>query len=186
MSIIINQALSLKLDDLKPRLDPVITTTSLPTPPLEPDLGSSDLSEIAPVHISLEPTPTVAVIGVGYVGTHLMEVFSFQYDTVGFDISPKRVAEVRRQFDANPRVTLTTDVRHLTEATHFLISVPTLLLPDKSIDSSYLRSAIDTVSKHARLQQQFPAAPGCYRDHVAAAGHACGRVSQPPWSTNSR
>jgi UDP-N-acetyl-D-mannosaminuronate dehydrogenase len=90
------------------------------------------------------------VIGTGYVGTHLIEVFASQYQTLGFDISQKRINEIHEQFGLNERVELTCDVGRLASATHYLISVPTLLLPDKSIDSSYLRAAISTVSEYAR------------------------------------
>jgi UDP-N-acetyl-D-mannosaminuronate dehydrogenase len=92
----------------------------------------------------------VAVIGTGYVGTHLIEVFASQYQTLGFDISQKRINEIQEQFSVNERVELTADAGRLASATHFLISVPTLLLPNKSIDSSYLRSALATVSEYAR------------------------------------
>ncbi|KXJ84750.1 hypothetical protein Micbo1qcDRAFT_181386, partial [Microdochium bolleyi] len=51
----------------------------------------------------LDVRPFVAVIGVGYVGTHLVENFSREYDTLGFDISPKRVAELQRSFASNGR-----------------------------------------------------------------------------------
>lgn len=119
------------------------------TPPAEAEHEARDLAA------SLEPIdanspPLVAVIGVGYVGTHLVEVFSRAYNTLGFDVSERRVQDLKQTFAANKRVALTSSPRDLHAATHYLISVPTLLLPDKSVDTSYLRSALKTVAAHAR------------------------------------
>lgn len=125
-----------------------------PTPPPEAEdtsleaLSSTPLAPLTPIRP--DATPLVAVIGVGYVGTHLVEVFSAQYQTLGFDVSEKRLDQLRDDFLGNPRVDFTSQASNLAGATHFLISVPTLLLPDKSIDSSYLRSALRTVAQHAR------------------------------------
>lgn len=123
-----------------------------PTPPAEHDLKAqfSSVTGVSVDAIPFDAEPLVAVIGVGYVGTHLMEVFSAKYETLGFDISQRRIKEVREQYPWNDRVNFTTHADYLSDATHFLISVPTLLLPDKSIDCSYLRSALQTVSAHAR------------------------------------
>jgi nucleotide sugar dehydrogenase len=100
----------------------------------------------------IKPTdePLVAVIGVGYVGEHLVSEFSKHFNVLGYDVSPARKKLLEAQFAANDRVHLTTTARDLAGATHFLISVPTLLLPDKTIDSSFLRSALAAVGQHAR------------------------------------
>lgn len=121
-----------------------------PTPPVDYHSPKADLVSALPTSVLPNTKPLVAVLGVGYVGTHLIENFSSKYDTLGYDISLKRIDEVEKQFTDNTRVKLTTNPEHLSEATHYLISVPTLLLSDKSIDSSYLRSALDTVATHAR------------------------------------
>ncbi|KAF5004373.1 hypothetical protein FDECE_9120, partial [Fusarium decemcellulare] len=103
-------------------------------------------------HASLsgEATPLVAVIGVGFVGTGLVDSFSSKYEILGFDISEDRVRELRTEFKARPNVAFTSTEADLGKATHFLVSVPTLLLPDKSIDLSYLRSALRKVEQWAR------------------------------------
>jgi len=41
----------------------------------------------------------IAVIGLGYVGLPLAVEFGKHYDTVGFDIDPDRIAELRRGVD---------------------------------------------------------------------------------------
>lgn len=100
--------------------------------------------------ITLVTEPLVAIIGVGYVGQHLVHVFSREYNVIGYDISESRIGQVKRVFEGNERVRFTTSSSDISAATHFLISVPTLLLPDKTIDSSYLRNAVATVGRCAR------------------------------------
>ncbi|WKT54002.1 UDP-glucose/GDP-mannose dehydrogenase [Fusarium oxysporum f. sp. vasinfectum] len=108
-----------------------------------------DKSNITPT----EATPLVAVIGVGFVGTGLVDSFSSKYDILGFDISEARLEFLRGEFKARPNVSFTSNESDLQNATHFLISVPTLLRSDRSIDLSYLRNALRRVEKWAR--------PGC-------------------------
>ncbi|KAL7920189.1 hypothetical protein ACQKWADRAFT_328894 [Trichoderma austrokoningii] len=100
-----------------------------------------------------EPEPLVAVIGVGYVGEHLTEVFSRCFNVLGYDVSTTRVRDLAARYYGNNKVRITSEAKDLSAASHFLISVPTLLKEDKTVDTSYLRSALATVEEHA--------APGC-------------------------
>ncbi|XEV03008.1 hypothetical protein FSHL1_008295 [Fusarium sambucinum] len=102
---------------------------------------------------STEATPLVAVIGVGFVGTGLVDSFSSKYEVMGFDVSENRLEFLRGEFRARPNVSFTSNESDLANATHFLISVPTLLRSDKTIDLSYLQSALHRVEQWAR--------PGC-------------------------
>lgn len=123
----------------------------LDSPPPEEQIHFADAnitSDLKPIDPA-DP-PVVAVIGVGYVGTHLVETFSQHFDVLGFEVSEKRVAQLEPEYASNERVRLTTNGADLAEATHYLISVPTLLLPNKAIDTSYLRNAIHTISCYAR------------------------------------
>ncbi|KAH7143235.1 hypothetical protein DER46DRAFT_517776 [Fusarium sp. MPI-SDFR-AT-0072] len=92
----------------------------------------------------------VAVIGIGFVGTGLVSTFSTAYPVLGFDVSQKRVAEVAREFCTRPNARFTTQESDLGQATHFLISVPTLLLSDKSVDLSYIKSALAVIQRWAK------------------------------------
>lgn len=100
--------------------------------------------------ISKGSTPLVAVIGVGFVGTGLVDSFSAKYNVMGFDISEDRLNVLRNEFRSRPNVSFTSNEADLGKATHFLISVPTLLRSDRSIDLSYLRSALQKVEQWAR------------------------------------
>ena len=47
----------------------------------------------------------IGVVGLGYVGLPLAVEFGKQYDTIGFDVNPKRVAQLRRGRDVTLEVT---------------------------------------------------------------------------------
>lgn len=119
------------------------------TPPTSVGDSHSELG-LPSTPVQPEDEPVVAVLGVGYVGTHLVESFSSRYSVIGFDVSRLRVRQLRDQHQDNTSLEFTDNSRELSRATHFLISVPTLLRPDRTIDSSYLREAIKTVGVVAR------------------------------------
>ena len=118
-------------------------------------LATLPLAHELPVGLSPvteDETPLVAVIGVGYVGLHLVTGFSKHYNVIAFDLSQKRLESVAGELLPNARLCLTSDPSRLASATHFLVSVPTLLVPGTSVvDTSYLQSAIDTIAVHARV-----------------------------------
>ncbi|KAJ0161511.1 UDP-N-acetyl-D-glucosamine 6-dehydrogenase [Colletotrichum tanaceti] len=145
----------LGLDTFKANLE-LPHTPITPPPEYQEHSFSRHDDEVAGLSPVVRPDdrPLVAVIGVGYVGTHLVDSFSAHYDVVGYDVSEARIREVRAEMQIRipgERVRFTNCPADLHEATHFLISVPTLLkAADKSIDTSYLGSAIATVAQHAR------------------------------------
>ncbi|EUC27122.1 hypothetical protein COCCADRAFT_112508 [Bipolaris zeicola 26-R-13] len=134
-----------------------VTTVCLPlTPPAEEDPNSPkwDIEEPAKTVSqqeveSTKPESIVAVIGVGYVGTHLVEAFAGHYNVIAFDLSEQRLAKVAQLLPGLP-IQFTSNAKDISEATHVLISVPTILKDDKSIDTAYLRSAIATVEKYVK------------------------------------
>ena len=91
----------------------------------------------------------VVVVGVGYVGEILLKEFGSVFPAIGFDVSPQRIEFLKPQFQSLPNVQLTSDPSKIVGASHYLISVPTLVREDKSIDARHLLSAVDTVVKHA-------------------------------------
>lgn len=122
-----------------------------PSPPPEEQIHvPSIVATPSLVPVNPDDRPLVAVIGVGYVGTHLVEIFAQKFDVLGFEVSEQRVKSLQQDFAHNERVKLTINAAELAEATHFLVSVPTLLLPNKAIDTSYLRNALHTISCYAR------------------------------------
>lgn len=153
------------------------------TPPLDTgfddDKCASDAAVDFPPLGASASEPLVAVIGVGYVGTHLVEVFSRRYHTMGFDVSSKRIQDLEPTFSNHrERVGLTSNPLDLASVTHFLISVPTLLLPDNSVDTSYIRSALKTIETHARpgstVVIESSVAIGMTRELLGPLAQRCG------------
>ncbi|KAF5658458.1 n-acetyl-D-galactosaminuronic acid dehydrogenase [Fusarium heterosporum] len=119
------------------------------TPPSEVS-EAEDVFQNVTKPIDSTAEPLIAVIGVGYVGEHLVDVFSKNHDVLGYDVSEARTQQLSKKQPVGSRARFTCKAPDLAEATHFLISVPTLLLANKSIDSSYLRSALDVVKLYGR------------------------------------
>jgi nucleotide sugar dehydrogenase len=80
---------------------------------------------------------TVCVIGVGYVGVHLVETFMNGYNVIGVDVNPKRIEDLKIKFSEYNNVQLQSDYSNLEHCDVFLISVPTLV-KGENIDMSYL------------------------------------------------
>lgn len=96
-----------------------------------------------------DPDPVIAVVGVGYVGVQLVEAFARHYRVLAFDINKDRLLEVANQLDRLP-IKFTTSVSDLRDAGCILISVPTILNQDKTIDIRHLERAVAGVQKYAR------------------------------------
>ncbi|MDA9603262.1 nucleotide sugar dehydrogenase [bacterium] len=77
----------------------------------------------------------IAVIGLGYVGLPLSIEFSKHFDVIGFDINNERILSLIDGLDSTKEVTsrelssssmkFSSDPNALSEATHFIITVPT-------------------------------------------------------------
>jgi UDP-N-acetyl-D-mannosaminuronate dehydrogenase len=104
----------------------------------------------APTPLDHEQQDVVAVIGVGYVGTHLVESFAKSCRIIAYDISLERLRSLEKLVSSHPSVCLTADQADLHGATHFLIAVPTNVLSDGSVDTTNLVAAIRTVEAYAR------------------------------------
>lgn len=79
---------------------------------------------------------TVAVIGLGYVGLPLAVEFAKHFRTIGFDISPEKIANFKRhedptgevnkeQFRAAKMLEVTDEARLITSADFIVVAVPT-------------------------------------------------------------
>ncbi|KAF5718562.1 NDP-n-acetyl-D-galactosaminuronic acid dehydrogenase [Fusarium mundagurra] len=119
------------------------------TPPSEIS-EAEDVFNVVSKPIDATAEPLVAVIGVGYVGEHLVDVFSKNHDVLGYDVSEARTQQLTQKQPIGSRAKFTCKPSDLAEVTHFLISVPALLIDHKTIDSSYLRSALGVVKLYGR------------------------------------
>jgi len=112
-------------------LSPPTTPTRLESP--EPHLG----------------LPTVAVIGTGYVGKHLVSAFNKRYPVIAYDLKPESLPQPSNK-GTRFQLTTTTDPSMLASASVFLISVPTLLNNDrKTINTSPLEKTVQNLKTYA-------------------------------------
>ena len=98
----------------------------------------------------------VGVIGLGYVGLPLAVEFGKHYPTVGFDIKPQRIAELKAGRDstlettaeelaAATQLTFATDKSSLAECNTYVVTVPTPVGKNNRPVLSPLRGASETV-----------------------------------------
>src|SRR6056297_227330 len=104
------------------------------------------------------PDVQIAIIGLGYVGLPLALEFAKKFQTIGFDINPRRIAELSeghdrtREADASELreasgLTFTADPAEIADANIYIITVPTPIDEHKRPDLRPLISASETVGK---------------------------------------
>ena len=102
--------------------------------------------------MSINESPRVAIIGLGYVGLPLAVEFGKQLPTVGFDINSHRIDSLRQGIDSTlettaeelqsaRQLTITDDKNDLIDCDVYIITVPTPIDDSKQPDLSPLRSA---------------------------------------------
>ena len=100
----------------------------------------------------------VGVVGLGYVGLPLAVEFGKHFDTIGFDVKPDRIAELRsgrdstlevsrRELGAAARLTFTTSLADLKRCRVFVITVPTPIDEYKRPDLTPLVRASESVGR---------------------------------------
>ncbi len=100
----------------------------------------------------------IAVIGLGYVGFPLAYEFSKKYDLTGFDISKKRISELKNGIDKteeysknqilDSKLFLSNDEKDLINQDIYIITVPTPLKKNNKPNLKPLISASKTVGKY--------------------------------------
>ena len=100
----------------------------------------------------------VGIIGLGYVGLPLAAEFGKTRKTIGFDIDPKRISELRvghdhtRELTAEElakasHLTLTADIEDLRACNVYIVSVPTPIDAHNTPDLTLIQKASETVGK---------------------------------------
>ncbi len=107
------------------------------------------------------PSIRIGVIGLGYVGLPLAVEFGRKYPTIGFDLSEKRIAELRDGIDVTREVDgdelgqatmleCSSDPDRLADCTYFIVTVPTPIDSAKRPDLVPLRMASKTVGSYLK------------------------------------
>jgi UDP-N-acetyl-D-galactosamine dehydrogenase len=118
----------------------------------------------------------IGVVGLGYVGLPLAVEFGKHFETIGFDVNPQRVAQLRKGRDSTlevsseelravRRLTFTTDLEALRRCRVFIVTVPTPIDGYKRPDLSALKRASESVgtvlSKGTLVIYESTVYPGC-------------------------
>ena len=118
----------------------------------------------------------VAVVGLGYVGLPLAVEFGKRLETIGFDVKPERVAQLRASRDTTLEVTreelksathlsFTTELADLKRCRVFIVTVPTPIDGYKRPELTPLMRASETVGKVMRagavVIYESTVYPGC-------------------------
>lgn len=100
----------------------------------------------------------ICVIGLGYVGLPLAVEFGKKYKTIGFDINPKRIEELKNGIDRTLEVSneelkeaknlsYTTNIDEIKDANIYIVTVPTPIDEYNNPDLTPLKKASQTVGK---------------------------------------
>src|SRR5688572_13181273 len=114
-----------------------------------------------PVKARASSIARVAVVGLGYVGLPMAVAFGKRRPTLGYDISRKRVQDLRHRIDATGEVAredleraehlkFSDDATALQEADFVIIAVPTPINAARQPDFGPLESASVTVARHMK------------------------------------
>ncbi|WP_051295925.1 nucleotide sugar dehydrogenase [Eisenibacter elegans] len=124
----------------------------------------------------MTPPPTIAIIGLGYVGLPLAVAFGAQYPTIGYDINPERIRQLRQGLDqtleldtaqmaAAKHLQYTDEPTHIGRAQYFIITVPTPIDAANQPDLSPLRRATQLVAPYLKqgdvVVYESTVYPGC-------------------------
>jgi UDP-N-acetyl-D-galactosamine dehydrogenase len=120
--------------------------------------------------------PTIAVVGLGYVGLPVAVAFGKERPTIGYDLSRKRIESLRHLVDATGEVSTT----ELMAASHFratahpgeleqadfiIVAVPTPINAARQPDLGPLELASETVGRHMKpgaiVIYESTVYPGC-------------------------
>ena len=127
-------------------------------------------------------TPTIAIVGLGYVGLPLALAFAKQYTVIGFDINEARVIDLENAKDHTLECTeaeiknaihlqFTRSLSSIKEATIFIVTVPTPIDADKRPNLKPLLEAsamIGSVLKKGDIViYESTVYPGCTEEDCA-------------------
>jgi len=109
----------------------------------------------------MKTDPSIAIIGLGYVGLPLAAAFAQQLPVLGYDINPRRVAELREFHDHTlevsedelrwaSRLRVSCDPADLADANVYIVTTPTPVDDHHRPDLEPLLSATRSVAPHLR------------------------------------
>lgn len=105
-------------------------------------------------------SPTVGVIGLGYVGLPVAVGFAKKYDVIGFDINKKKVSQLQRHIDITEehsakqlklaRIEFTHEEHELKRCDFIIVAVPTPITSKNEPDLSAIQSASEMIGRQIK------------------------------------
>ena len=126
----------------------------------------------------IEKRGNIAVIGLGYVGLPLALELAKNFRVIGFDINSRNIEMLRSSTDpsqelgpeafANSDIIFTNDTNELSQASFFIVAVPTPIDEHRTPDLAPLLAATRTVAKVLKkgdyVVYESTVVPGCTRE----------------------
>lgn len=123
----------------------------------------------------MQPNPTVAIIGMGYVGLSLALAFAKKFDVVGYDIDVNKIQLLQQHIDPNQEFTaeafedlsisFSTDEQYLKNCSFYIVAVPTPVNGERIPNLTPLLRACHTlgnvISKGCTVVFESTVYPGC-------------------------
>ena len=108
----------------------------------------------------LDKSEKIAVVGLGYVGLPLANLFSKKYDVIGFDVNNQKIELYRQGIDvtceldenelADSSIHFTSDENELKKASFFVVAVPTPINEEKNPDFKFVVSASEIIARNLK------------------------------------
>ena len=95
-----------------------------------------------------EKENVVCIVGLGYVGLPLAEMFSQHFRVIGFDIDEEKI---KRLSSENSDLEFTSDSLRIKLADFVIITVPTPVSKSKEPDLSFIESAARIVGRNLKV-----------------------------------
>ncbi len=102
----------------------------------------------------------ICVMGLGYVGLPVALGISSKFETLGFDISKKRIEQLDAKFDSNKeysrndfnkkKITFSDKTEDLEDSNVYIICVPTPVKKNNLPDLSYVKKSISIISTYIK------------------------------------
>ena len=122
---------------------------------------------------------SICVVGLGYVGLPLAVAFGKKFETFGFDISERRINELKEfkdktleltsdEISLSTQLNFTDDINTCSECNYFIVTVPTPIDQNKVPDLTFLKEASLMISKIIKkgdcIIYESTTFPGCTRE----------------------
>ena len=108
----------------------------------------------------LDKSEKIAVVGLGYVGLPLANLFSKKYDVIGFDVNAEKIELYRQGIDVtceldeneltDSSIHFTSDENELKNASFFVVAVPTPINEEKNPDFKFVVSASEIIARNLK------------------------------------